>query len=198
MTNMVSTPSTGKPFSQEIAKREEFSSQSGKKFKSVYEKTASKKKPFDEEEKPLVTPFELIQQMKGAKNASSEVKAFASLSIEPIFEEMVSQMSFLHENGIQQTTFTYDSKTSVLSGVQVVIKEFSTAPKSFNVELMGTPEAVVLLQKNVSDLVAAFNAEERPFKINRLETHLLNKKRKDVQKEERSRVNGPRSTLSLD
>jgi hypothetical protein len=179
------TPISEKTSSQESSKATS-SKVCGKKFKSVYEQSSSKKKSAREKEEQasLLSPFELIQQKPSACFSSDQISASCvSVEIEALFEEMITVMTSLHENGIQETTFYLDANSSIFSGMQITIKEFSTAPKIFNVELIGSPEAAQLLQANMAGLIEAFNREERKFKINRLETHHSSGKKRSREKE---------------
>jgi hypothetical protein len=183
-------------------KSEETRSVKGKKFKSVYDASASKKKPLKEEKKhSFMTPFELMQKFPDLIAVSEGSSIRIPAEIETLFEEMVNAMVSLHENGITETTFYLKTASSVFSGTQVTIREFSTAPKAFNVELAGSPEAVAAFQRHVGELVATFNAEERrSFKINRLETHLISGKKRAFAQKSNSEERGEddrSSALSL-
>ncbi|NGX59413.1 MAG: hypothetical protein KR126chlam3_00564 [Chlamydiae bacterium] len=103
---------------------------------------------------------------------------FAHLSapVQQLFERMVGVMTVLHETGISQTTLSLDNpqfEHSVFYGAQIVITEFSTAPKTFNIELLGNQQAVDLMSANAEELVAAFQAGNYNFKVNRVDTSYL-------------------------
>lgn len=92
-----------------------------------------------------------------------------------IFERLVGAMILLNETGIRETTIIIASskdKPSIFDGAQIKIKEYSTAPKQFNIELSGTSKAVDLFQNNMQNLKAALDDVPYAFKVNRLETSI--------------------------
>jgi len=103
---------------------------------------------------------------------------FASLSpqVQQIFDRMVGVMTVMHTSGITETTINLDSpkfEGSALFGAKIVISEFSTAPKAFNIELLGNQNATQLFSENSEDLVAAFAAGGYNFKVNRIDVSAL-------------------------
>jgi hypothetical protein len=103
-----------------------------------------------------------------------------------LFDRMAGVMTVMQTSGITETTITLNAPqfaSSVFFGTQIIIQEFSTAPKAFNIQLNGTPQAVALFQGNADDLMAAFQAGNYNFRVNRLETGYLTErplfKRKD-------------------
>ncbi|NGX47712.1 MAG: hypothetical protein K1000chlam3_01094 [Chlamydiae bacterium] len=108
---------------------------------------------------PLVAPF-----------------AHLSLQVQQLFDRMVGVMTVMHASGITETTLNLDNPKfaeSVFYGAQIVITEFSTAPKVFNIKLLGNQKAVNLFSTNAEDLVAAFQAGNYNFKVNRIDTGYL-------------------------
>lgn len=98
-------------------------------------------------------------------------------AIQEVFNKMVGVMTVMQLTpGIQETSFILNGPqfaSSVFFGSQIIIQEFSTAPLMFNVQLNGSQQAVSLFQKNLGDLIAAFQGGQYAFKINRLETGYL-------------------------
>jgi hypothetical protein len=93
-----------------------------------------------------------------------------------LFERMVGLLTVLMESGIMETTMHLNLPqfaSSIFYGAQVVIREFSTAPKAFNVELVANPEAIALFESNVGDLLAAIQGGNYNFRLNRIDTRLL-------------------------
>lgn len=100
-----------------------------------------------------------------------------------LFEKMVSQIFIMQANGINETTIhlnTPEFASSMFSGAQIVIKEFSTAPLAFNIEFLGSPQNALYFEQNIASLRAAFAGEERKFSINRIESRLLQKAEKPL------------------
>jgi hypothetical protein len=65
-----------------------------------------------------------------------------------------------------------DSSPPRFSLSQIVIREFSTAPKAFNVEFVGSPQALALIQQNVPALLGAVQQGNFNFSINRFDVKL--------------------------
>ncbi len=96
-----------------------------------------------------------------------------------LFDRMVGVMTVMSMSGITETVITLNSPqfaSSVFFGSQIIIQEYSTAPQAYNIQLIGTPQAVALFQGNAEDLMAAFQAGNYNFRVNRLETgHLTDR-----------------------
>jgi hypothetical protein len=96
--------------------------------------------------------------------------------VQELFDRMVGVMTVMNMTGMTETVLTLNSPkfaSSVFFGTQIIIQEFSTAPKAFNVQLNGTPQAVALFHGNSEDLMAAFQSGNYNFRINRLDTGYL-------------------------
>ncbi len=93
-----------------------------------------------------------------------------------LFERTVGVMTVMHMSGIKETSITLDNPkfaSSVFFGSEIIIKEYSSAPKEFNIQINGSPQAMSLLQGNTQDLMAAFQYGNFNFRVNRLDTGLL-------------------------
>jgi hypothetical protein len=176
-----------------------------KKFKTTYESSSSKKKITDQDKKentgemPLPSPLEL---MRAVPQTTVVVSSLSCKDVEAFFNEMVEAVQHIAgtDKGDSTTTFFLDRANSVFSGTEIRIQEFSTAPKAYNIQLVGTPEAIELFNEHMGALILAFNAEQRPFKINRLETHQrLSLRKKDSDSDiEKKREKDDNSALQLD
>ncbi len=110
-----------------------------------------------------------------AQAAPETLPPYATLhpQIQELFDRMVGVMTVMNLSGMTETVITLNAPqfaSSVFFGSQIIIQEFSTAPQAFNIQLNGTPQAVALFQGNADDLMAAFQAGNYNFRINRLET----------------------------
>lgn len=95
-----------------------------------------------------------------------------------IFERMAGVMTVMTASGITETTVTLNvPQSSRFFGAEITVREFSTAPKAFNIELAGSDAAVALFSQNANDLMAAFKAGGYNFRVNRLDTTLLSAER---------------------
>ncbi len=92
------------------------------------------------------------------------------------FERIVGVLMVASSSGITKTSLTLDApqfEGSPFFGSEIIITEFSTAPLSYNIEFLGSPQAKNLVQANVEELVAAFQAGQYNFKVNRIDVGLL-------------------------
>ena len=117
-----------------------------------------------------------------------------------LFEKMVSQIFIMQTNGINETTIhlnTPEFASSLFSGAQIVIKEYSTAPLTFNIEFLGSPQNTLYFEQNIGSLRAAFASEDRKYSIHRIESRLLQKQEKPhFRRKEKSSDKGKEDTLS--
>ena len=104
------------------------------------------------------------------------VSALSKKEIEWIMTEAASAITHCISSGVKETTLKLDAagfQNSPLFGSELVIKEFSTAPLSFNVEIRCSPTALAFLQPHLPSLAAAFHTEQkRPYAIHRIEASL--------------------------
>lgn len=95
--------------------------------------------------------------------------------IEAAFEKMASCMLVMTSSNETQTTVYLDHPrfaSSALFGTQITIREFSSAPKIFNVEIISNPLAVATIDASKNDLLAAFQNGKFNFSIHRFETQI--------------------------
>jgi hypothetical protein len=92
-----------------------------------------------------------------------------------LFEKMVGQITIMLEpKGPTETTLHLTSPeyaNSIFYGAQIKISEFSTAPRAYNIEFLGTPQNTAYFQKNIGSLKAAFKGEKR-FSIHDIKSSL--------------------------
>jgi len=96
-----------------------------------------------------------------------------------LVEKIGGTLLILHQQncGVTQTTVTLNIPNSILDGAQVLIEEYSTAPKSFNIQLIGDPEAVELFNSHMSQLNSAFQQANYDFEVRLLNPILTERKR---------------------
>jgi hypothetical protein len=122
---------------------------------------------------------------------------FANLppQVQQVFERMVGVITVMQQTGVTQTTINLNNPqfaNSVFYGAQIMLTEFSTAPKAYNIELLGNQQSVALFNANADDLVAAFQAGNYTFKVNRIDTAYL-PATKEVRKREAQKVKRKKS-----
>ena len=104
-------------------------------------------------------------------------KAYANFSAQMLdmFERMVGVMTVLKSSGMTETTIHLTGPqfaSSIFNGCQITIQEFSSAPKSFNIQFVGNPQAVQAFEAKIPMINTAFNTGNYDFKVNRLEANL--------------------------
>lgn len=91
-----------------------------------------------------------------------------------LLEKLVSMIMVMNESGMTETIIHLSpDEFKAFAGAQIVIREYATAPKAFNVEFQGNAQNTAVFQQSVGDLMAAFQYGQYNFKINRIDTSLL-------------------------
>ncbi len=124
---------------------------------------------------PATTPGEIPGAVPSSPTTGPSSYAYLHPLVLDLFERMVGVMTVMATTGITETTVTLSAPEyakSVFYGAQIIITEFSTAPKAFNVQVIASPQGVALFQANVDDLVSAFQGGKYNFRINRIEAGL--------------------------
>jgi hypothetical protein len=77
-------------------------------------------------------------------------------------------------NDVETTLFLDNPHfaSSALFGTQITIREFSTAPKAFNIEIISNPGGVALIDAGKNDLLNAFREGNFNFTVHRFDTHI--------------------------
>jgi hypothetical protein len=123
---------------------------------------------------PLPLPGEL-PGLAGPPPTPEALPSYANIhpQVMELFDRMVGVMTVMSMSGITETVITLNTPqfaSSVFFGSQIIIQEYSTAPQAYNIQLNGSAQAVALFQGNADDLMAAFQAGNYNFRVNRLET----------------------------
>jgi hypothetical protein len=169
----------------EISQKEEI----GENFKNfIGDKEKSKKENIQQ---PTSSPSTTVLGPLFLPPPTATPPAYSLLSPEALalFEKMVSIISILKDNGITETTLHLDTPEfadSQFYGAQIVIREYSTAPLTYNIELLGNPLAAELFQKKLPILRSAFDDPKYRFRINRLESSISQEPYSRVERKEES------------
>ncbi|MBS0614989.1 MAG: hypothetical protein JSR58_00365 [Verrucomicrobia bacterium] len=93
---------------------------------------------------------------------------FENAEIQQLFERLGLAMTVLHESGITETTVHLSGpEFPTLSGTEIIIRQYSSAPLMFNIEFVGQNLAAV--EQNIPQLMNAFQAGNYNFKVHRIE-----------------------------
>ncbi len=100
--------------------------------------------------------------------------------LQEFFQKLVGVLTVMKATGVSETVIKLNapagSRLSIFNGSEISIKEYSSAPKSFNIQFNGNPEAVNLVQGNLGTLMAALSDKEYNFKVNRFDIGLAPRK----------------------
>jgi hypothetical protein len=127
----------------------------------------------------LLTPAVVIQEHQGTQNISAISSVDSPYhrlhpEMNQFFKELVSELVLLNSSGKSETMITIASphlQTSPLYGMQILITEYSSAPKSFNVELYASPTALALVAPHIKEFTSTFDKNKFAFDIHRLELY---------------------------
>lgn len=106
--------------------------------------------------------------------------------IELIFEKMASSMIVMSSSGEVETTLFLDNPASIFYGTKITVREFSTAPKAFNVEITGFTPAINAIDSCKNDLLSAFQNGNFNFTVHRFETFVQSEERPVLHRKESS------------
>jgi hypothetical protein len=181
---ITSTKRTSASYSNESSPHKPLDGRFKECLQSVQEREEEESAQSDEERDSALCPlppFSLASPSITAETHSTpSIEAASSLSrstleIEALFEKMASTMLVMTSTEESETTLYLDSpqfSSSAFFGTRITIKEFSTAPKIFNIEIASHPSALNLLTTHKDALLAAFESHKLPFAVHRLDTEL--------------------------
>ena len=112
----------------------------------------------------------LTVQGSAAVEMMSASAGALSPGIEALFEKMASEMLVMCSSGETETTLFLDNPSSAFFGMQITIREFSSAPKAFNIEITAVPTALAIVDAGMQGLLAAFQNGKFNFSVHRIET----------------------------
>ena len=90
--------------------------------------------------------------------------------VSSLVEEMADYVTMESFNGISKTTVEIGKEGSLFAGTLIEIDHYDTAPQSFNLQLIGSPESVELFLKHLGALQLSLNAHEM---LKQFEVHLM-------------------------
>lgn len=110
-----------------------------------------------------------------------------STQVIQLFEKMIDQLSYMHENGIQTTTVTLGSSefsSSIFKGCTLTITEYSTAPKIFNIQFALSPQAASYFAPHAQQLQNALKQGQWDFRVERMDIEMLDSRQKREEEEQ--------------
>ncbi len=159
----------------------------GEKFQKALSKQEETKKDTNKEIQSAPASSTLGPLFLTAPAETAPAYALLDAQTLALFEKMVSLITILKDSGVTETTLHLtgpEFANSQYYGAQVTIREYSTAPLSYNIEFFGNPLATDLFRKNLTQLRSSFNDPKYRFRINRLEASISRVERKKESSEE--------------
>ena len=110
---------------------------------------------------------------------TSETLSYTRLTpeVHELFEKMGGVMIVQLDKGVTTTTMNINMPNSVFNGTQVILEQYSTAPHSYNLQLIGNPEAVKLFTSNMDELENSFKQANFNFEVNILNPSITQSKK---------------------
>jgi|GEM_PF-1875590 len=160
-----------KPISKKVENRS---------LEALKELLAKQKRMLDAEQNLSAAPFSERPNSAAILGAASLKidKLDPSAQVHQLFAKLVDSLTHLDQNGIKATTLVLGSDafgSSIFSGSEITITEYSTAPKMFNIQLCGNPSALAFFQDHAASLASAFESGKFSFGVHRIDTELLAK-----------------------
>lgn len=150
---------------------------------------------------PMLSPLELMKQSSKEtdKNKGDTLQQFimpspiaqmaaqvvgtvsptAPTDVHQLFEYMVGTVIYINQKGIEKTQVLLNSPAFANSrfyGTTIELARYSTAPDSYNIRLIGTPEAVNIFTANIDGLRETFERGNFTFNIGRISAELSTEK----------------------
>jgi len=142
---------------------------------TAFKKMFTKEKKNQEAEAASLSYFAALDQISSTGKAAPSASIDPSIQITQLFEKLVSALTHMHKEGINETSIELSSSgfsSSVFFGATLTLTEYNTAPKIFNVHLTASPEGVALFEAHASELAAALHKGNFGFGVHRLDTEL--------------------------
>ena len=113
---------------------------------------------------------------------STETPSYTKLSAEAyeLLETMAGVILIQKDKTKTSTTITLNMPNSVFNGAKLVLDQYSTAPMIYNVQLLGSPEAIKAFEANQNTLSKSFEEAQYNFEVNILKPSLIVKSQKHL------------------
>jgi hypothetical protein len=133
----------------------------------------------------LLSPLSLQTEITLSEvSALQSARSISIAHFEALFERMASNMIIMCSSGETVTTLLVDNPQSMFFGAEITIREFSTAPKVFNVEITAGTQAVAALEAGKQSLLSAFQNGKFNFSVHRIDTHFQHEERPVLHRKE--------------
>jgi hypothetical protein len=116
-----------------------------------------------------------LQKAEGIDAPAKLEKIALAPGIDTLFEKMASCMIVMNSSHETETTLFLDNPhfaSSSFFGTQITIREFTTAPKAFNIEIVSNPQAIALIDASKMEMLLSFQNGHFNFTVHRFDTHI--------------------------
>ena len=86
-------------------------------------------------------------------------------------------MTVMKEADMTETTIHLNDPNGPYFGTEIVIRQYSAAPLTFNIEFFSTAQNNAIFEANIGQLMNAFQAGNYNFRVHRIETSLKEEER---------------------
>lgn len=98
-----------------------------------------------------------------------------SSQVMQLFAKLAESLVHLDKSGIKETTITLGKAftTSIFNQAKIIITEYSTAPKIYNIQFTASPEAVNFFEPYALNLKTTLNGGNFNFSIHQVDTSIM-------------------------
>ena len=149
--------------------REEFSS-----FLSTGTSKEEQTIPPKKKEKEPSACFYMPQSLLSSAEPAMPLASIAP-SVDMFFEKVEETLIIAQGAQSTETRILLESpkwESSPFYGSEIIVEEFSSAPKIFNVKIIASPEAAKIIELNTPSFMQLFEERKFPFRLNRIDTGL--------------------------
>jgi hypothetical protein len=160
-----------------------------KRFRELMQTHPTDEKPQGKKEKADGTETLMIDSpliFSSPLASSIAIKPMLGTDLDAIFEKIASCMVLMTSSADVETTMIMDKPGSLFFGTEITIREFSTAPKAFNVEIRSLAQAIQAIEANRNALLSLFERGNFNFSVHRLETFIQNEEKPVLHRKESS------------
>jgi hypothetical protein len=108
-----------------------------------------------------------------------EIKAPRHSDILSLIDNIGAEMILMNTDGVQETTLNLGNKYpsgSILNGLEIIISEFNTAPKIFNIKLICPYPSIEKITPHIPQIIQVFRERKFDFSVNRIDTEISSDK----------------------
>ena len=140
------------------------------------------KKEKEEQNAPPLTDFSSHLLSDSIVEAQPPSYSTLASHIYDLYERLVGLVTVQQYSDRTKTTVTLNMPGSIFHNAEIVLEKYATALNTFNIQLLGSPQAVEVFDANIDDLIAAFQDHQHSFEVHIKRPYLQEKYRYLIQK----------------